>query len=49
MLDERLVTALHVETLRQDQVHAEHEPHVLFQVCNRGCSGDRQDERRPRE
>jgi hypothetical protein len=28
MLDERLVTALHVETLRRDQIHAEHEPHV---------------------
>jgi acetolactate decarboxylase len=37
MLDERLVTALHVETLRQDQVHAEHEPHVLFQASTIGA------------
>jgi acetolactate decarboxylase len=37
MLDERLVTALHVETLRQDRVHAEHEPHVLFQASTIGA------------
>jgi acetolactate decarboxylase len=37
MLDERLVTALHVETLRQDQLHAEHEPHVLFQASTIGA------------
>jgi acetolactate decarboxylase len=37
MLDERLITALHVETLRQDQVHAEHEPHVLFQASTIGA------------
>jgi acetolactate decarboxylase len=37
MLDERLVTALHVETLRRDQVHAEHEPHVLFQASTIGA------------
>jgi len=37
MLDQRLVTALHVETLRQDQVHAEHEPHVLFQASTIGA------------
>jgi acetolactate decarboxylase len=37
MLDERLITALHVETLRKDQVHAEHEPHVLFQASTIGA------------
>jgi acetolactate decarboxylase len=37
MLDERLVTALHVETLRKEQVHAEHEPHVLFQASTIGA------------
>jgi acetolactate decarboxylase len=37
MLDQRLITALHVETLRQDQLHAEHEPHVLFQASTIGA------------
>jgi acetolactate decarboxylase len=37
MLDERLVTALHVQTLRGDQIHAEHEPHVLFQASTIGA------------
>jgi acetolactate decarboxylase len=37
MLDRRLVTALHVETLRRDQLHAEHEPHVLFQASTIGA------------
>jgi acetolactate decarboxylase len=37
MLDERLITALHVETLRKDRVHAEHEPHVLFQASTIGA------------
>jgi acetolactate decarboxylase len=37
MLDRRLITALHVETLRQDQLHAEHEPHVLFQASTVGA------------
>jgi acetolactate decarboxylase len=32
MLDERLVTALHVEALRRDELAAEHEAHVLFQA-----------------
>ena len=31
-VDERLIKALHVETLRRDDVHAEREPHVLFQA-----------------
>lgn len=32
MLDERLITALHVQALRHDEVHAEHRPHRLFQA-----------------
>src|SRR3954453_7096821 len=32
MLDERLVTALHVEALRRGELAAEHEAHVLFQA-----------------
>ena len=36
MLDERLVTALHVEALRREELHAEHEPHVLFQASTIG-------------
>jgi acetolactate decarboxylase len=31
-LDERLIGALHVEALRHDALHAEHEPHLLFQA-----------------
>ena len=31
-IDERLVKALHVETLRKQDLHAEHEPHVVFQT-----------------
>jgi acetolactate decarboxylase len=37
VLDERLITALHVETLREDELHAEHEPHVLFQASTIGA------------
>ena len=37
MLDRRLVTALHVETLRRSELHAEHEPHVLFQASTIGA------------
>jgi acetolactate decarboxylase len=36
VLDERLITALHVEALRRGQVHAEHEPHTLFQASTIG-------------
>jgi len=36
MLDERLITALHVEALHRGQVHAEHEPHKLFQASTIG-------------
>ena len=37
MLDERLIRALHVEALRRDQIHAEREPHVLFQASTIGA------------
>jgi len=37
MLDERLVKALHVESLREDELHAEREPHVLFQASTIGA------------
>ncbi len=37
MLDERLITALHVQELRRSQLHAEHEPHVLFQASTIGA------------
>ena len=37
MLDRRLVTALHVETLRRSELHAEHAPHVLFQASTIGA------------
>lgn len=32
MLDERWIRALHVETMREEELHAEREPHVLFQA-----------------
>jgi acetolactate decarboxylase len=32
MLDERWIRALHVETMREEDLHAEREPHVLFQA-----------------
>jgi acetolactate decarboxylase len=31
-IDERLVKALHVHTLRKSELHAEHDPHLLFQT-----------------
>jgi acetolactate decarboxylase len=37
MLDERLVRALHVQALREDELHAEREPHVLFQASTIGA------------
>jgi alpha-acetolactate decarboxylase len=37
MLDERWIWALHVEALRQDELHAEREPHVLFQASTIGA------------
>ena len=32
MLDERWIKSLHVETLREAELHGGHEPHVLFQA-----------------
>ena len=37
MLDERLITALHVRALRAGELHAESEPHVLFQASTIGA------------
>ncbi len=37
MLDERWIKSLHVEALRQDELHAEREPHVLFQASTIGA------------
>jgi acetolactate decarboxylase len=37
MLDERWIRALHVEALRQEELHAEREPHVLFQASTIGA------------
>jgi acetolactate decarboxylase len=37
VLDERLITALHVQELRGSTLHAEHEPHVLFQASTIGA------------
>ena len=37
MLDELLIKGLHVEALRRDDLHAEHEPHVLFQASTIGA------------
>ncbi len=37
MLDERWIRALHVETMREGELHAEHEPHVLFQASTIGA------------
>ncbi|HEX3324619.1 MAG TPA: acetolactate decarboxylase, partial [Solirubrobacterales bacterium] len=37
MLDERWIKSLHVETLRERELHAEREPHVLFQASTIGA------------
>ncbi len=37
MLDERWIRSLHVEALRQDELHAERQPHVLFQASTIGA------------
>jgi acetolactate decarboxylase len=37
MLDERLVKSLHVQSLRTEELHAEREPHVLFQASTIGA------------
>jgi acetolactate decarboxylase len=37
VLDERWIRALHVETMRAEDLHAEHEHHVLFQASTIGA------------
>jgi acetolactate decarboxylase len=37
MLDERWIRALHVETMREEELHAEREQHVLFQASTIGA------------
>ena len=37
MLDERWIKALHVETMREEDLHAEREHHVLFQASTIGA------------
>jgi acetolactate decarboxylase len=37
MLDERWIRAMHVESLREEELHAGHEPHVLFQASTIGA------------
>lgn len=37
MLDERWIKALHVETMREEELHAEREQHVLFQASTIGA------------
>jgi acetolactate decarboxylase len=37
VLDERWIRALHVATMRAEDLHAEHEPHVLFQASTIGA------------
>jgi len=37
ILDEHLARHLHVESLRRRDVHAEHDPHVLFQASTIGA------------
>lgn len=37
MLDERWIRSLHVETLRESELHAGREPHVLFQASTIGA------------
>ena len=37
MLDERWIKALHVQTLHEQDLHAGHEPHVLFQASTIGA------------
>lgn len=37
MLDERWIRSLHVESMRRGDLHAEHDPHVLFQASTIGA------------
>jgi hypothetical protein len=32
IIDDRLIRGLHVEAVRRSGLHAEHEPHVVFQT-----------------
>ena len=36
-LDERWIRSLHVEAMRHADLHAEHDPHVLFQASTIGA------------
>ena len=38
VLDERWIRALHVETMREEELHEEREPHVLFQASTIAAS-----------
>ena len=37
MLDERWIRSLHVESMRRADLHAERDPHVLFQASTIGA------------
>jgi acetolactate decarboxylase len=37
VLDERWIRSLHVETMREEELHAERDPHVLFQASTIGA------------
>jgi acetolactate decarboxylase len=37
VLDERWIRALHVQTMREEELHAERERHVLFQASTIGA------------
>ncbi|HEX2708186.1 MAG TPA: acetolactate decarboxylase [Solirubrobacterales bacterium] len=37
VLDERWIRSLHVESMRRSDLHAEHDPHVLFQASTIGA------------
>src|SRR5881397_1152764 len=37
MVDQRVIKALHGEARRHTELHAEHEPHVLFQASTIGA------------
>ena len=47
MLDERWIRSLHVESMRRADLHAEREPHVLFQASTIGALLDGRLRRRP--
>ena len=37
VIDERWIRSLHVESMRRDDLHAERDPHVLFQASTVGA------------